>query len=290
MQLVLALDASIVHMALPAIGRDLHFAQADSSWGSNACTLAFGEFMMFGGRVAELAGRRMFDPGSALLTVASLAGGLAPTPAALVTARAARGLGATLVALAALSLITTLFAPGPERNRAFGLLGAVVGAGGAAGALLGGLLTDWFGRRPCCSSTSRSASSPSGGLRARLPARATTAGSPAPAVRRAAGRRRRPDAPRRPRPQYHQGGPGQHRPGSRHDHRSCVSLSVPLRSDPAHTDQRKSMCVSSNEHGLGVDQGNRWRFLWCARPGLRPLCCAKRMAGGTSPWVQSRYG
>ncbi|GAA2603077.1 MFS transporter [Actinomadura fulvescens] len=145
-QFVLILDASIVNVALPAIGRDLHFDQADLSWVANAYTLTFGGFLLFGGRIADLAGRRrMFVTGLALFTAASLAGGLAPTSAALVAARAVQGLGAALVAPAALSLIMTLFEPGPERNRALGLFGAVAGAGGAAGTILGGLLTDWFG-------------------------------------------------------------------------------------------------------------------------------------------------
>lgn len=145
-QFVLVLDASIVNVALPSIGRDLHFDQADLSWVGNAYTLTFGGFLLFGGRVADLAGRRrMFVAGLALFTAASLAGGLAPTAGALVGARAVQGLGAALVAPAALSLIMTLFTDGPERNRALGLFGAVAGAGGAAGAILGGLLTDWLG-------------------------------------------------------------------------------------------------------------------------------------------------
>lgn len=145
-QFVLVLDASIVNIALPSIGRDLHFDQADLSWVANAYTLAFGGFLLFGGRVADLVGRRrMFLAGLALFTVTSLVGGLAPNAGTLVAARAAQGVGAALAAPAALALIMTLFAPGPERNRALGLFGAVAGAGGAAGAILGGLLTDWFG-------------------------------------------------------------------------------------------------------------------------------------------------
>ncbi|TDD95645.1 MFS transporter [Actinomadura rubrisoli] len=145
-QFVLVLDASIVNVALPSIGRDLHFDQADLSWIGNAYTLAFGGFLLFGGRIADLAGRRrMFVAGIALFTLASLGGGLAPNAGTLVAARAVQGLGAALAAPAALSLIMTLYAPGPERNRALGLFGAVAGAGGAAGAILGGLLTDWFG-------------------------------------------------------------------------------------------------------------------------------------------------
>ncbi|GAA2164834.1 MFS transporter [Actinomadura napierensis] len=135
-QFVLVLDASIVNVALPSIGRALHFDQADLSWVGNAYTLAFGGFLLFGGRVADLAGRRrMFVAGIALFTAASLAGGLAPGAGALVGARAVQGLGAALVAPAEFSLIMTLFTDGPERNRALGLFGAI----------LGGLLTDWLG-------------------------------------------------------------------------------------------------------------------------------------------------
>ncbi|MBO2454385.1 MFS transporter [Actinomadura barringtoniae] len=145
-QFVLILDASIVNVALPAIGRDLHFDQADLSWVANAYTLTFGGFLLLGGRAADLAGRRLlFMSGLALFTASSLAGALSPNSAALVGARAAQGLGAALVAPAALALIMTLFESGAERNRALGLFGAVAGAGGATGAILGGLLTDWFG-------------------------------------------------------------------------------------------------------------------------------------------------
>ncbi|MBT2208557.1 MFS transporter [Actinomadura sp. NEAU-AAG7] len=145
-QFVLVLDASIVNVALPSIGRELRFDQADLSWVGNAYTLAFGGFLLFGGRVADLAGRRrMFVAGLALFTLASLGGGLAGGAGLLVAARAVQGLGAALAAPAALSLIMTLYAPGPERNRALGLFGAVAGAGGATGSILGGLLTDRFG-------------------------------------------------------------------------------------------------------------------------------------------------
>ncbi|WP_067455524.1 MFS transporter [Actinomadura macra] len=145
-QFVLVLDASIVNVALPSIGGDLHIDQADLSWIGNAYTLTFGGFLLFGGRVADLAGRRrMFVLGLALFTLASLGGGLAQNAGTLIGARAVQGLGAAFVAPAALSLIMTLFAPGPERNRALGLFGAVAGAGGAAGSILGGLLTDWLG-------------------------------------------------------------------------------------------------------------------------------------------------
>jgi EmrB/QacA subfamily drug resistance transporter len=145
-QFVLILDAAIVNVALPSIGRDLGFAQEDLSWVANAYILTFGGFLLLGGRVADLAGRRrMFVVGLAVFVTASLVGALAPSALWLVAARAAQGLGAALVSPAALSLVMTLFGEGPERNRALGVFGAVAGSGAAAGSILGGLLTDWFG-------------------------------------------------------------------------------------------------------------------------------------------------
>ncbi|WP_262401422.1 MFS transporter [Actinomadura sp. CNU-125] len=145
-QFVLVLDASIVGVAMPSIGAELHFAPDDLSWVANAYTLTFGGLLLLGGRTADLAGRRrMFVIGMTLFAAASLAGGLAADAGTLVAARAAQGVGAALVSPAALSLIMTIFAPGPDRNRAMGVFGAVAGAGGAAGSILGGMLTEWFG-------------------------------------------------------------------------------------------------------------------------------------------------
>ena len=108
----------------------------------NAYALTFGGFLLLGGRMADLLGRRrMFMVGLVLFTLASLAGGLAQSEAWLIAARAAQGLGAAIVSPAALSIITTTFSEGAERNRALGIWGAVAGAGGAAGVLLGGILT-----------------------------------------------------------------------------------------------------------------------------------------------------
>jgi EmrB/QacA subfamily drug resistance transporter len=141
-QFVIVIDASIVNVALPSIGRGLSFARADLSWVVNAYTLTFGGFLLLGGRLADLLGRRrMFMYGLVLFSVASLLGGLAQSEGWLLTARAAQGLGAAIVSPAALSLVTTTFAEGAERNRALGVWGAVAGAGGAAGVLLGGVLT-----------------------------------------------------------------------------------------------------------------------------------------------------
>jgi EmrB/QacA subfamily drug resistance transporter len=141
-QFVIVIDASIVNVALPSIGAALHFSHDDLSWVVNAYTLTFGGFLLLGGRLADLLGRRrMFMTGLVLFSLASLAGGLAQSEAWLITARAIQGLGAAIVSPAALSIITTTFAEGSERNRALGIWGAVAGAGGAAGVLLGGALT-----------------------------------------------------------------------------------------------------------------------------------------------------
>ena len=141
-QFVIVIDASIVNVALPSIGIALRFSRDDLSWVVNAYTLTFGGFLLLGGRLADLLGRRrMFMTGLVLFSVASLVGGLAQSEAWLIVARAVQGLGAAIVSPAALSIITTTFSEGAERNRALGIWGAVAGAGGAAGVLLGGLLT-----------------------------------------------------------------------------------------------------------------------------------------------------
>jgi EmrB/QacA subfamily drug resistance transporter len=141
-QFVIVIDASIVNVALPSIGKGLSFSRSDLSWVVNAYTLTFGGFLLLGGRLADLVGRRrMFIYGLVLFSLASLAGGLAQSESWLLVARAIQGLGAALVSPAALSLVTTTFSEGTERNRALGVWGAVAGAGGAAGVLLGGVLT-----------------------------------------------------------------------------------------------------------------------------------------------------
>ena len=141
-QFVVVIDASIVNVALPSIGAHLHFSRDALSWVVNAYTLTFGGFLLLGGRLADRLGRRrMFVIGLVVFSLASLAGGLAQSEAWLLAARAVQGLGAAIVSPAALSIITTTFAEGSERNRALGIWGAVAGAGGAAGVLLGGILT-----------------------------------------------------------------------------------------------------------------------------------------------------
>ncbi len=145
-QFVVVLDASIVNVALPSIGRALDFAQDDLSWVVNAYTLVFGGFLLLGGRLADLLGRRrMFVYGMWLFALASLLGGLAQSDVWLIAARALQGLGAALISPAALSILTTTFAEGSERNKALGVWGAVAGSGGAVGVLLGGMLTEWAG-------------------------------------------------------------------------------------------------------------------------------------------------
>jgi EmrB/QacA subfamily drug resistance transporter len=145
-QFVVVLDASIVNVALPSIGRSLHFSQDSLSWVVNAYVLTFGGFLLLGGRLADLLGRRrVFISGLIMFAVASLAGGLAQSEAWLIAARALQGLGAAIVSPAALSIVTNTFKEGAERDRALGVWGAVAGSGAAAGVLLGGVLTDSLG-------------------------------------------------------------------------------------------------------------------------------------------------
>jgi EmrB/QacA subfamily drug resistance transporter len=145
-QFVVVLDAAIVNVALPSIGKALDFSQDNLSWVVNAYTLTFGGFLLLGGRLADLLGRRrMFMYGLVVFSLASLLGGLAQSDVWLIAARAAQGIGAAIVSPAALSIITNTFAEGAERNKALGVWGAVSGAGGAAGVLLGGVLTQYLG-------------------------------------------------------------------------------------------------------------------------------------------------
>ncbi len=145
-QFVVVLDASIVNVALPSIGRDLEISQDNLSWVVNAYVLAFGGFLLLGGRMADLIGRRtVFMAGLVLFAFASLLGGLASNEGQLVGARALQGLGGALLSPAALSLVTTMFTEGAERNKALGVWGAVAGSGGAVGVLLGGVLTESLG-------------------------------------------------------------------------------------------------------------------------------------------------
>jgi EmrB/QacA subfamily drug resistance transporter len=147
-EFMVILDGSIVNIALPSIGQGLHFSLANLSWVVNAYVLTFGGFLLLGGRIADLVGRRrVFIVGLGVFSLASLAGGLAQSEAWLIGARAIQGLGAALLAPAALSLVTSIFSEGAERNKALSVWGAVAGSGGAAGVLLGGVLTSGLGWR-----------------------------------------------------------------------------------------------------------------------------------------------
>lgn len=147
-QFMVILDVSIVNVALPSIRQDLGFSATGLQWVVNAYTLAFAGFLMLGGRATDLIGRReVFAGGLLLFALASLAGGVAQSSGMLIAARAAQGLGGAVVAPATLSILTTTFTEGAERNRALGLWGAMGGVGGATGALLGGMLTEWLSWR-----------------------------------------------------------------------------------------------------------------------------------------------
>ncbi len=145
-QFVVVLDAAIVNVALPSIGTALDFSQQNLQWVVNAYVLTFGGFLLLGGRAADLLGRRrMFILGLIVFALASLAGGLAQSDTQLIVARAVQGLGGAILAPAALSIVAATFVEGAERNKAMGVWGAVAGSGGAAGVLLGGVLTEWLG-------------------------------------------------------------------------------------------------------------------------------------------------
>src|SRR3954463_4175343 len=135
------LDSTVVNVALPTIQRHLSFSEQSLSWVLNAYTLMFGGFLLLGGRAAARLGRRrLFVAGIALFSGASLICGLSQSEGMLLVARGAQGLGGAMVSPAALSIILTTFAEGPERNRALGIWGAIAGAGGAVGVLLGGVI------------------------------------------------------------------------------------------------------------------------------------------------------
>jgi len=140
-QFMVVLDVSIVNVALPSIGRDLHYSPTGLQWVVNAYVLTFAGFLLLGGRAADLFGRRrIYLFGLFLFTAASLLGGIAQDSAWLTTARALQGIGGAFLSPATLTIIVTTFR-GPGLARALGLWGAVAGAGGAAGSILGGVLT-----------------------------------------------------------------------------------------------------------------------------------------------------
>jgi EmrB/QacA subfamily drug resistance transporter len=140
------LDVSIVNVALPSIGNDLHFSPTGLQWVITAYAITFGGFLLLGGRAGDILGRkRMFLIGVAIFTIASLVCGLANSTGVLVAARAVQGFGAAIVSPATLSIITTTFEEGSERNKALGIWGAMGGSGAAAGVLFGGILVKYLG-------------------------------------------------------------------------------------------------------------------------------------------------
>ncbi|MBV9293549.1 MAG: MFS transporter [Frankiales bacterium] len=141
-QFMVVLDVSIVNVALPSIGRELHYSATGLQWVVNAYVLTFAGFLLLGGRAADLFGRRrVFIVGLALFSIASLLGGFAQSSWQLTAARAAQGLGGAVLSPATLTIIMTTFTDGRSRHRAIGMWSAVAGAGGASGAILGGVLT-----------------------------------------------------------------------------------------------------------------------------------------------------
>ena len=142
------LDVSVVNVALPSIRSGLHFSAADLQWVVNAYTLTFAGFLLLGGRACDLLVRRhVFNFGMGLFALASLVGGLAQSQMMLVLARGIQGLGGAVVAPATLSIITSTFTEGGERNKALGAWGAMGAIGGSVGVLLGGVLTQYLSWR-----------------------------------------------------------------------------------------------------------------------------------------------
>jgi len=144
-QFMVVVDIAIVNVALPSIKTDLHFSEASLQWVITAYSILFGGVLLLGGRLADLLGRRrLLIAGVALFAVSSLLAGLAWSSGSLIVFRAMQGLGGALLSPAALSILTTTFREGRERNIALGIWGAASGSGGAAGVLLGGALTSYL--------------------------------------------------------------------------------------------------------------------------------------------------
>jgi EmrB/QacA subfamily drug resistance transporter len=147
-QLMVVLDATIVNVALPEVQKALHFSGTGLEWVVNAYALSFGGLLLLGGRAGDILGRRrVFVAGIILFSVASLLGGFATTQAWLLAARALQGIGGAIIAPTALSLVTTTFPEGPQRNRAMGVYAAMSIGGAAVGLILGGLLTTYLSWR-----------------------------------------------------------------------------------------------------------------------------------------------
>jgi EmrB/QacA subfamily drug resistance transporter len=140
------LDVAIVNVALPSIERDLNVTETTVQWVLIAYAITFGGFLLLGGRMADLLGRkRIFIVGLVLFTLASLVCGLANNIGVLIGARAVQGIGAAIISPAALSIVTTTFEEGAERNKALGIWGALGGSGAAAGVLFGGIIVKYLG-------------------------------------------------------------------------------------------------------------------------------------------------
>jgi EmrB/QacA subfamily drug resistance transporter len=149
-QLMVVLDATVMNIALPSAQNALHFSNVDRQWVVTAYSLSFGSLLLFGGRLADLVGRRlMFIIGLAGFAVASAVGGASVSSTMLVVARALQGAFGAMLAPAALSLLTTTFTDLKERGKAFGIYGSVAAGGGAVGLLLGGALTSYLSWRWC---------------------------------------------------------------------------------------------------------------------------------------------
>src|SRR5690242_130096 len=147
-QLMVILDLTVMNIALPSAQRALGFTTVDRQWVVTAYTLAFGSLLLLGGRLADLAGRKVtFLAGLAGFAIVSAIGGASVNFAMLITARACQGAFAALLVPSALSLLTTTFTAPKDRARAFGIYGAIAGAGGAIGLLLGGALTEYLSWR-----------------------------------------------------------------------------------------------------------------------------------------------
>ena len=140
------LDVAIVNVALPSIEKDFNVTETTVQWVLIAYTITFGGFLLLGGRMADLLGRRLiFLVGLTLFTIASLVCGLSGSIGVLIGARAVQGVGAAIISPAALSIVTTTFREGAERNKALGIWGALGGSGAAAGVLFGGILVKYLG-------------------------------------------------------------------------------------------------------------------------------------------------
>lgn len=147
-QLMFVLDATVVNIALVPIQHTLHFSKANLAWVIDAYSLTFGGLLLLGGRAGDVYGRRrLLMGGLALFTLASLAGGLATSATLLLVARAVQGVGAAMAAPSTLSLISSIYAEGPARNKALGVFTAVSAGGGSLGLILGGALTSWVSWR-----------------------------------------------------------------------------------------------------------------------------------------------